>query len=233
MASIRYLVPIMRRLPASPSTVRGVLQQVRGKKDISVWPGRAPALRPFRRDNWVFDDPFFSNVFRTFGPASIEQQMKNAIDQMNRIAARAFDWPAEGHGENAEVVQAKIDKDGLSIKMNVSHYEPDELSVKVVGDRLVISGKHEKKSDEYSFVSREFTREFLIPEEIDAETLGSRLTEDGHLIISARTKSKPVEEGRTIAIESDKQKTDKESKDGGKDKQGWRLEQMCWSFVQI
>jgi HSP20 family molecular chaperone IbpA len=52
----------------------------------------------------------------------------------------------------------------LNIRLNVSHYEPENLSVKIVGDRLVITGKHENKTDEYSFVSREFRREFLIPE---------------------------------------------------------------------
>ena len=64
-------------------------------------------------------------------------------------------------------LQAQIDKEGLHLKLNVSHYEPKDLSIKVVGNRLIISGKHEKKSDEHGFVTREFTRELMIPEVIN------------------------------------------------------------------
>ena len=64
-------------------------------------------------------------------------------------------------------LQAEIDKEGLHLKLNVSHYEPKDLSIKVVGNRLIISGKHEKKSDEHGFVTREFTRELMIPEVIN------------------------------------------------------------------
>ena len=54
---------------------------------------------------------------------------------------------------------------GLRLKLNVSHYEPEELSIKVTGNHLVISGQHPKRSDEHGFlVAREFTRELLIPE---------------------------------------------------------------------
>jgi hypothetical protein len=50
---------------------------------------------------------------------------------------------------------------------------------------------------------------------VDAESIASRFTEDGHLVISAKVKSRPVDEGRTINIEREKPKKDS---DGDKDK---------------
>lgn len=46
----------------------------------------------------------------------------------------------------------------------MSQYTPEEIKVKVVGDQLEISAKHSEKPDEHGYISREFTRQFLIPE---------------------------------------------------------------------
>ena len=48
--------------------------------------------------------------------------------------------------------------------MDVSMYKPDELNVAISDDRLVVTGKHEQKEDNHGFISREFRREFVIPE---------------------------------------------------------------------
>lgn len=48
--------------------------------------------------------------------------------------------------------------------MDVSMYKPEELKVTIADDRLVIHGKHEQKADDHGYVSREFTRQFIIPE---------------------------------------------------------------------
>lgn len=43
-------------------------------------------------------------------------------------------------------------------------FEPAELEVKLEGNRLVVRGKHEQRADEHGYVTREFKREFDIPE---------------------------------------------------------------------
>ena len=52
----------------------------------------------------------------------------------------------------------------FQVKVDVDEFDPEDLNVKVTGNRLVISGRHESKPDQHGFVSREFTREFVIPE---------------------------------------------------------------------
>lgn len=48
--------------------------------------------------------------------------------------------------------------------MDVSLYNPEELKVVIAEDRLIVNGKHEQKADNHGYVSREFKREFVIPE---------------------------------------------------------------------
>lgn len=161
----------------------------RGKKDLPVW-------YPFRRGRGSFwDEPDFFKHF--------EERMREQLRAANRMwpsfAEDARERMQATHGANAEVVEARIDSEGLYIKLNVSHYEPEELNVKLVNDRLTIAAKHEQKSDEHGFVSREFVREFTLPEAVDQDTIASRLTEDGHLIISAKVQKEA--HSRTINIE--------------------------------
>lgn len=60
--------------------------------------------------------------------------------------------------------QVKYDNEHFEVKLDVQNFTPDELDVKLVGNRLSVGGKHEKKTDEHGYVAREFQREFEIPE---------------------------------------------------------------------
>ncbi|KAK7496463.1 hypothetical protein BaRGS_00012385 [Batillaria attramentaria] len=178
------------------------LTPVRGKKDLPVW-------SPFRRRGGSLWEPDFFRPFGARDPFKMLEDNFRAVDRMWPSLWRDFGERMQTvHGANAEIVEAKIDSEGLYVKLNVSHYEPDELNVKVVNDRITIAAKHEQKSDEHGFVSREFTREFVLPEDVDQDTLASRLTEDGHLIISAKVKKEA--QGRSINIERESSSKGKE-----------------------
>ena len=60
--------------------------------------------------------------------------------------------------------QVKYNDKVFEVNMNVSQYSPEELEVKVVEDKLIVTGKHEEKRDEHGTVASEFTRQFMIPE---------------------------------------------------------------------
>lgn len=149
-----------------------------------------------------FEDQWFNDFARSVGPfrRAVDEQMREAMQMFAKMSPGFGREPKE-FGYNAEIVDARLDDKGMHLKLNVSHYEPGELSVKIVDERLIISAKHEKKSDEHGFVSREFSREFLLPEGVDKDSLHSRLTDDGHLIITAKVKAEAEPESRNIAIE--------------------------------
>lgn len=184
----------------------------RGKKDLPIW--RPPSVSDFFRRPGFFDDPWFRDFW---GPTrNMDEFMREHMRRMEALFRmspfRVMEGSeAQGYGRSADIVEAKIGRDGLNLEMNLSHFAPDDVAVKLSGNRLVISGKHSSKPDEHGFVAREFTREFLIPEDIDTESLSCRLTDEGHLVITAKVKGEP-EISRNITIEreaSDKEAGDK------------------------
>ncbi|XP_041090980.1 alpha-crystallin B chain-like isoform X1 [Polyodon spathula] len=131
--------------------------------------------------------------------------------------------------------EMKVDKDRFMVNVDVKHFSPEELGVKVNGDFIEIRGKHEdhqeaargdsidkpvtgteglrsvvvpRNLDEHGFISREFHRKYKIPAGVDSAAITSSLSSDGVLTISAPRKQADAPE-RTIPItitHEDKQK---------------------------
>lgn len=80
------------------------------------------------------------------------------------------------------------DKDNFKVNLDVQQFKPDEVSVKVVDNYVVIDGKHEERNDEHGFISRQFTRRYKIPENVDPTSVTSSLSSDGVLSIGAPKK---------------------------------------------
>ncbi|XP_037502353.1 alpha-crystallin B chain-like, partial [Rhipicephalus sanguineus] len=58
-------------------------------------------------------------------------------------------------------------------------------------DSVLVHGKHEERQDEHGFVSREFTRRYMLPPDVDPEQVSSEFLadEEGVLVIRAAKKS--------------------------------------------
>ncbi|XP_013782535.1 protein lethal(2)essential for life-like [Limulus polyphemus] len=85
--------------------------------------------------------------------------------------------------------QVKNDAEKFQVSLDVSHFAPNEINVKTVENCVVIEGKHEEKPDEHGFVSRQFVRRYMLPKEVDPETVKSSLSSDGTLTIEAPKKA--------------------------------------------
>lgn len=81
----------------------------------------------------------------------------------------------------------KFDKDKWQINVDVQHFAPDEITVKIANGYIVVDGKHEEKKDEHGFISRQFVRRFKLPDGINQEAIESRLSSDGVLTVLAPT----------------------------------------------
>ncbi|KAI5645069.1 hsp20/alpha crystallin family domain-containing protein [Phthorimaea operculella] len=79
----------------------------------------------------------------------------------------------------------KTDKNNFQINLDVHHFAPEEVSVKIVDGFVVVEGKHEEKRDEHGWVCRQFTRRYALPEGCVAESVQSRLSSDGVLTVVA------------------------------------------------
>lgn len=78
-----------------------------------------------------------------------------------------------------------IGKDGFQACVDVHHFQPSEISVKIVDHTVIIEGKHEERDDGHGSVTRHFVRKYVLPKEYDSNTIHSSLSSDGVLTIKA------------------------------------------------
>ncbi|KAF7989274.1 hypothetical protein HCN44_007948 [Aphidius gifuensis] len=105
---------------------------------------------------------------------------------------------------NAESATSTVkpDKDKFQVILDVQQFKPEEINVKVVDKFVTVEAKHEEKQDEHGWISRQFQRKYLIPEQCDLAQVSSSLSSDGVLTITAPKKAElAVENERSIKIE--------------------------------
>ncbi|XP_037309768.1 heat shock protein beta-6 isoform X1 [Pungitius pungitius] len=91
--------------------------------------------------------------------------------------------PETDHTSSAEV---NCDDSGFTVQVDVKHFKPEDLMVKVIGDFVEVQGKHEeKKKDGPGVTTRQFNRRYRIPKGVDTMALESAVSPDGILFISA------------------------------------------------
>nr|XP_048294311.1 heat shock protein beta-6 isoform X2 [Myodes glareolus] len=73
----------------------------------------------------------------------------------------------------------------FSVLLDVKHFSPEEISVKVVGDHVEVHARHEERPDEHGFIAREFHRRYRLPPGVDPAAVTSALSPEGVLSIQA------------------------------------------------
>uniref|UniRef100_A0A4W4FK48 Alpha-crystallin A chain n=1 Tax=Electrophorus electricus TaxID=8005 RepID=A0A4W4FK48_ELEEL len=93
-------------------------------------------------------------------------------------------------------------KDRFTMYLNVKHFSPEELSIKVVDDYVEIQGKHGERQDNHGYISREFHRRYCLPSNVDQSAITCTLSADGLLTICGpRTSSRESSRGdRSIPV---------------------------------
>ncbi|XP_065273272.1 alpha-crystallin B chain isoform X1 [Emys orbicularis] len=111
---------------------------------------------------------------------------------------RTPSWLETGFSEPLGL-QMRLEKDKFSVNVDVKHFSPEDLKVKVLGDVIEVHGKHEERQDEHGSVAREFNRKYRIPADVDPLSITSSLSSDGVLTVNGPRKQTDVPE-RTIPI---------------------------------
>ncbi|MCI4394607.1 hypothetical protein PGIGA_G00170630 [Pangasianodon gigas] len=110
-----------------------------------------------------------------------------------------FRWPS---WVDSGLSEMKMEKDRFTINLDIKHFAPEELAVKICGDYIEVHAKHEDRQDDHGFVSREFLRKYRVPAGVDPASITSSLSSDGVLTITAPRKPSDAPE-RSIAITRD------------------------------
>nr|AGE92593.1 heat shock protein 21.5 [Ericerus pela] len=115
---------------------------------------------------------------------------KTSTSTSNTVSSSSLDNQGAQHKNtwldniNSPLIQEDGDGKSLKLRFDVSQYQPEEIVVKTVDNKLLVHAKHEEKSDTKS-VYREYNREFLLPKGTNPETIKSSLSKDGVLTVEA------------------------------------------------
>merc|ERR1712050_772871 len=87
------------------------------------------------------------------------------------------------HRDNC-VIQHHEDETKLEVQLDTVGYKPDELKVEVEGGVVRVEGRHQEKSESGQvMVSRQFARQYPLPQGTKPEEVVSSLSKDGVLAI--------------------------------------------------
>lgn len=76
----------------------------------------------------------------------------------------------------------------FQVNLDVQQFKPGEIRVKIVDDCIVVDAKHEERRDNHGYISRQFTRRYKVPSDVDIDATKSKLSSDGILILEAPKK---------------------------------------------
>ncbi|XP_078540075.1 heat shock protein beta-2 [Lissotriton helveticus] len=73
----------------------------------------------------------------------------------------------------------------FQVFLDVCHFMPDEITVRTVDNLLEVTAQHPQKLDQHGFISREFSRTYILPVDVDPLLVKATLSHDGILSIEA------------------------------------------------
>ncbi|XP_018430940.1 PREDICTED: alpha-crystallin A chain isoform X2 [Nanorana parkeri] len=82
------------------------------------------------------------------------------------------------------ISEVRSDRDRFTISLDVKHFSPEDLTVKIVDDYVEIHGKHNERQDDHGYISREFHRRYRLPSNLDQSSVSCSLSADGILTFS-------------------------------------------------
>lgn len=110
-----------------------------------------------------------------------------------RIAYRTPYWEDEKFLSTPE--------DGFQVSLNVKDFKPEEVSVKVTENNVIVEAKHEERNEDDSYVSRHFSRRYALPDDCSIKDIVSTMSADGILTVRAPPKEIDTKNARNIQIQ--------------------------------
>ncbi|KAM3830558.1 alpha-crystallin B chain [Vipera latastei] len=162
-----------------------------GKMDVSIH-------HPFFRRR-LFPGPSPSRLFsQHFGDPVMESELFAGSWPLGSFLARPFAFRNAGWMDSG-LPEMRLDNHQFSVNLDVKHFSPEELKVKVWGDVIEVQGKHEECQDQHGSIAREFSRKYRIPADVDPLTITSSLSSDGILTVNGPRKLKELPQ-RSIPV---------------------------------
>ncbi|KHN79295.1 Small heat shock protein OV25-2 [Toxocara canis] len=84
------------------------------------------------------------------------------------------------------------DEEKFATEIDVSQFMPQELSVKVRDDELIVEAHQQQRSDEIGSIERHFVRRYVLPKDTKRNCVVSHLSNTGALSVSAPKINSPT-----------------------------------------
>jgi HSP20 family molecular chaperone IbpA len=128
------------------------------------------------------------------------QPMLPPMPPPRRTLARQFSR-SMSRPRGAGLSEITNDPTQFQVKLDVAHFGPSEITVKAVeGNAIEITGNHEEKQDEHGYISRSFTRKYVLPKDVETHKITSSLTPEGMLTVTAPKRTVNALKGGEIVI---------------------------------
>ncbi|XP_012986374.2 heat shock protein 30C-like [Melopsittacus undulatus] len=176
---------------------------------------------------WHFMPPTSSTLFPWLGPvrtlwphpgtlfAELERELRLEMERAREFMSSFEQYLTSSSSsrigitaERAPSANAALTQgsgEGFSVCQDVKDFSPEQLSVKVVGRKVVLVGQKETQSTDekgsFSYKYEVLKREWDVPEEVDVEALTCSLSKEGQLRIEAPRLALPAAPERNVPIQ--------------------------------
>ncbi|XP_057380257.1 alpha-crystallin A chain-like [Daphnia carinata] len=94
----------------------------------------------------------------------------------------------------------KEDDKSFQVMVDVTDFEPNEITVKTTDKDIIVHAKHDERKDPNGSISREFRRRITIPSGVKQESITSTMSPEGLLTIMAPKTTSEGSNERVIPI---------------------------------
>ncbi|XP_034281164.1 heat shock protein beta-2-like [Pantherophis guttatus] len=90
------------------------------------------------------------------------------------------------------ISEVTLNEHKFQVFLDVCQFTPDEIAVRTVDNLLEVTAQHPQKVDRHGFISREFTRTYILPLDVDPLSVKATVTHDGILSVEVRRTGKQL-----------------------------------------
>lgn len=153
--------------------------------------------------------PYMGNYGTAWGtsPADVRAAAQQVPEVISAVMDRVFDWlqpvdPATyhemqsssascGHQASASQTQQSSTSGGkFSVTIDVTGFKPENISVKIIEDYLIIDAKKENTDGK---VIQHVSHKYLLPADLDQDTIRSIMRDDKFLVVEGKPQLKQKE----------------------------------------
>ncbi|XP_005294235.2 heat shock protein 30C [Chrysemys picta bellii] len=152
------------------------------------------------RTLWPAPGALFAELLREL------EQARDFASSMGRLLAGGGSGSPGGEpGQSSSVALAQGTAEPFAVRQDVRGFAPEQLAVKLVGRKVLLTGRKETQSEDgkgsFSYKYEVFRREWDVPEAVDTDRLTCSISREGQLCIEAPCLAPPALPARDVPIQ--------------------------------